>query len=324
MMSMTGLTYKAKAKVWIDRLRGRLHRPIATRHPSLRQHIPRFRPIAFDHHQDYVDHLTKYSLEYQSRKALLAKLVTGERPIVTEGYCICCSQPRGFLSDPVAQGHPPEAAPDWREGVICPGCSLNSRMRASIHLMLWALKPAQGSGMYLTEQYTPLFHWVKLRYPMVVGSEYLRDGTAKGQTNAGGVRHEDLTALSFPDASLNSIVSFEVMEHIPNYRAAFAECARVLVPGGKLLLSAPFYRGPKHLLRASLRPDGSIEHHLPPEYHGDPLDPQGCLCFHHFNWDIVDFLRQAGFRRATAYSIWSRELGYLAAEGDIFLFIAVK
>jgi SAM-dependent methyltransferase len=197
-------------------------------------------------------------------------------------------------------------------------------MRASLHLLLSELKPDRESRIYLTEQITALFHWIKLRYPRAVGSEYLRDGTARGQTNAAGIRHEDLTALSFPDASCDFIVSLEVMEHIPDFRPAFTECARLLVPGGKFLLSVPFHRGPNHLVRASLRTDGSIEHHLPAEYHGDPLDDQGCLCFHHFGWDILDFLRQAGFRRATGYSIWSRELAYMAAEGDMILFIAVK
>ncbi len=66
------------------------------------------------------------------------------------------------------------------------------------------------------------------------------------------------------------------------------------------------------------------KHLLPPEYHGDPLDPRGCLCYHHFGWVVIDFLKAAGFRQTTAYSIWSRELGYLAGEGDIVQFIAVK
>jgi SAM-dependent methyltransferase len=262
--------------------------------------------------------------EYQRRKRILAELATSERPIVTEGFCICCSQPRKFSTDTVVQDLGRGASINWREGLGCPGCGLSSRMRASIHLMLWALNPARGSKIYLTEQVTSLFRWMKQRYPHAVGSEYLRDGTARGQTNAAGIRHEDLTALTFPDASLDSIVSLEVMEHIPDFRPAFAECARVLVPEGRLLLSVPFHRGPEHVVRASLRSDSSIEHHLPPEYHGDPLNPQGCLCFHHFGWDILDYLRQAGFRRVTAYSIWSRELGYLAAEGDMLQFIAVK
>ena len=55
-----------------------------------------------------------------------------------------------------------------------------------------------------------------------------------------------------------------------------------------------------------MRDDGTIEHLHPPEYHGDPLDPGGCLCFHHFGWDLLDLLRDAGFRSVTAYSVWSR------------------
>jgi SAM-dependent methyltransferase len=214
--------------------------------------------------------------------------------------------------------------PNWREGLICRACHLNSRMMASIHLLLWALANEANSGIYITEQVTALYRWVKLRFPNAVGSEYLRDGTARGGYSKSGIRHEDLTDLSFADESFGVVISLEVLEHIPDFRKAISECARVLKPGGKLLLSVPFHAGPRHTLRARMSDDGTIEHLRPPEYHGDPLDRQGCLCFHHFGWDILDFLRQAGFRQASAYSIWSRELGYLAAEGDILQFIAVR
>jgi len=279
---------------------------------------------AFDHHDDYQGQRAKHESEYLERRELLVEMSRGVWPILTEGFCICCDAQCRFSTDPAAQGIERPAMPDWREGLICPGCGLNSRMRASIHLLLSSLRPRRRSRIYVTEQVTALFHWINLRYPHSVGSEFLRDGTPRGGTNAAGIRHEDLTALSFPDESLDSIVSLEVMEHIPDFRAAFAECARVLSPGGKLLLCVPFHWGPHHLLRARVRDDGSIEHLLPPEYHGDPLDPRGCLCFHHFGWDVLDFLRQAGFRHASAWSIWSRELCYLTAEGDLLQFVAVK
>ena len=224
----------------------------------------------------------------------------------------------------MAPGLDPSVVPNWREGLICRGCSLNSRMRASIHLLLWALGPEPRSRIYLTEQITSLYRWVKLRFPDAVGSEYLRDGTQRGGSSRHGIRHEDLTALSFADESFDVVISLEVMEHIPDFRKAFSECARVLKPGGKMLLSVPHHQGHDHRLRARVRDDGTIEHLLPAEYHGDPLDPRGCLCFHHFGWDVIDFLKATGFRQATAYSIWSRELGYLAGGGDIVQFIAVK
>ena len=174
------------------------------------------------------------------------------------------------------------------------------------------------------QEITPLYRWVKRRFPDAVGSEYLRDGTQRGGSSRHGIRHEDLTALSFADESFDVVISLEVMEHIPDFREAFSECARVLKPRGKMLLSVPFHQGRDHRLRARVRDDGTIEHLLPPEYHGDPLDPRGCLCFHHFGWDVIDFLKAAGFRQATAYAIWSPELGYLAGEVDIVQFIAVK
>jgi SAM-dependent methyltransferase len=212
--------------------------------------------------------------------------------------------------------------PDWREGLICPMCFLNSRMRAAAHLLCEWLTPAQASRVYLTEQVTPLYRFVKARYPGCIGSEFLCDGTPRGATNHSGIRHEDLTALSFGDASIDCVVSLEVLEHVPDFRAALRECARVLKPGGKLLLTAPFTRREKHLLRARLRPDQTIEHLEPPEYHGDPVNPSGCLCFHHFGWELIADLKAAGFRDATCHLVWSRELCYMESSLEMGIFIA--
>jgi len=320
---MVRILSQTRARAWVDGLRHRLPRRIG----GISLPVPwdsACHPVAFRHHDDFQEHRAQNQSEYLERQGLLVEMGRGVRPIMAQGFCICCEARRTFSTDPEAQGIHPGAMPNWREGLICPGCGLNSRMRASIHLMLWSLPRQQRSRIYVTEQVTSLFRWINFRYPRSVGSEFLRDGTPRGGTNAAGIRHEDLTALSFPDKSLDFIVSLEVMEHIPDFRAAFSECARVLVPGGKLLLCVPFHRGQHHLERARMRDDGGIEHLLPPEYHGDPLDPRGCLCFHHFGWDVLDFLRQAGFRHVTAYSIWSRELCYLAAEGDLLQFVAVR
>jgi len=286
--------------------------------------LPAFHAVHLQTYQEFVDYREREREVLENRLRLMWEMARPGGIITTRGYCICCRQASEFVTD--AEAHRQSAAemPAWREGLLCPGCGLNSRIRASVHLMLWASRPRRRSRIFLTEQVTPLYRWVKDRYPLTEGSEYLRDGTIPGKTNGLGIRHEDLTALSLPDRSVDVIVSLEVLEHIPDFHAALAQCARVLTPGGKMILSVPFHRGPEHLVRAQLKADGSIEHLLPPEYHNDPLDVQGCLCFHHFGWDVIDFLRQAGFRSAAGYSIWSAKLGYIAGDGDMIQFVAEK
>lgn len=49
----------------------------------------------------------------------------------------------------------------------------------------------------------------------------------------------DGTALPFPDGSFDRIIAAEVLEHIVDDRAAIAELARVLRPGGTMAVTVP-------------------------------------------------------------------------------------
>jgi len=49
----------------------------------------------------------------------------------------------------------------------------------------------------------------------------------------------DALALPLPDHSVDALVCSEVLEHIPDYRAALDEIRRVLRPGGLLCVSVP-------------------------------------------------------------------------------------
>lgn len=49
----------------------------------------------------------------------------------------------------------------------------------------------------------------------------------------------DVQILPFKENSFDLIVTVDVMEHIPDDRATFAEYARVLKPGGRLLMHTP-------------------------------------------------------------------------------------
>jgi SAM-dependent methyltransferase len=55
----------------------------------------------------------------------------------------------------------------------------------------------------------------------------------------GEVACADLTALPFPDERFDAAVLGEVLEHIPDDRAALGEVARVVRPGGAVAISVP-------------------------------------------------------------------------------------
>ena len=53
------------------------------------------------------------------------------------------------------------------------------------------------------------------------------------------VRHGNLAALPLPDAAVDVVVNFQVIEHLWDQGRFVAECHRVLRPGGVLLMSTP-------------------------------------------------------------------------------------
>ncbi|HEY9076230.1 MAG TPA: class I SAM-dependent methyltransferase [Anaerolineaceae bacterium] len=212
---------------------------------------------------------------------------------------------------------------NWRERVVCPITGLNNRIRATVHIFETDVIPSANDCIYITEQVTPLFKYLSAKYPDVIGSEFLGNNIAGGFISENGIRHEDLTNLSFSNEQFSCVVSLDCLEHIPNYIDAFAECFRVLKPGGKFIWSVPFLsNSEKNLIRAKLNKDGSIEYFLPPEYHGDPVGSGGILCFTHFGWNMIDEVKHVGFSDTYAIFFWSSYYGYLG--GEQVLFIAIK
>jgi SAM-dependent methyltransferase len=51
----------------------------------------------------------------------------------------------------------------------------------------------------------------------------------------------DAYHLPFPDGAFDVVIASEILEHIPDDRAAMAEAMRVLRPGGRLVVTVPRY-----------------------------------------------------------------------------------
>jgi len=258
---------------------------------------------------------------YANREAIEKQSIGPGEQFYTEGFCYTCSTKRKFVTDYsyAVVFENGEKKPNWREHLLCPGCGLNNRMRAAIQIFEQLLHGSKQPAIYITEQTTPLFRWLSDQYINVEGSEYLGNDIPYGMCDNRGIRNESLTQLTWEDNIFDVILSFDVFEHIPDYRKALKECARVLRPGGILLFTVPFVSAEeKNMVRAHVTDDGSIEHLLPPEYHGDPVNQAGCLAFYHFGWELLEEVRNYGFCQVEALFYWSRELGYLGMDQKIF------
>ena len=272
---------------------------------------------------DHRSFLATAAPELERRRAVERSLVSGEEPFTVPGHCWVCARPSGFRVD---FQYLPHRAPDgvllpnWREQLLCPGCQLRNRMRATIHFLEERLAPAVDDPIFITEQMTALSGCLSRRYPNLVGSEYLGEEIGLGELDDGGIRNESLTELTFPSGSFSLVVSLEVLEHVPDFRRALAECHRVLRPEGRLLFSVPFDpESGENQVRATVDENGEVRHLLPPEYHGDPLRPEGCLAFYRFGWELLEQVRAAGFTEVNGYSFWSRDYGYLGSPLILFL-----
>lgn len=251
------------------------------------------------------------------------QLINSRHPFTVKAWCPVCTAVQPMLVTWALGGISSTGSvnPAWTETSICPSCGFNSRMRALFAFLTEHLETVSTAPIYLAEQVTPFYRKLKHRYPNLVGSEYIGQNTSPGtKTLLKGqiIRHEDITNLSFADASFYVIVTQDVFEHIADYKKAFLQCHRVLVPKGYMIFTIPFFPYQKDTeTRATVSPSGTIQHHFTPEYHGNPVG-EGSLCFHHFGWDILDSLRQVGFSKATAHLYWGPWQGHFGFPCFIF------
>lgn len=259
------------------------------------------------------------------------------------GYCLLCERPAEFRVDHTSV-RSNVTVPNWRESLVCPHCHLSNRQRMVATLVSQALADVvPSSKIYLMELVTPLMRCIRKKQARhdVTGSEYFGAGFKSGQTvwpwqyhlpiggpqtirslldaarfalrmlSGGGFRHENAEQLSFEDDSLDFIVSNDVFEHVADPVRAFAECARVLKPGGMMFATFPFYSDrEKSRTRALLGAEG-IEYLMPAEYHGDSNSSAGVLVFTDFGLDVFDSFRDAGFSKVQVQVCIEPGLGHL-------------
>lgn len=128
-----------------------------------------------------------------------------------------------------------------------------------------------------------------------ISTEYIDQKLQSGDTVA-DVIHADIQETHFGENSIDFILTSDVMEHVPFPEKALKETYRVLKPGGCHIFTAPFYHHRfTNERRASMRVDGSIDHHRRPWYHDDPLRPEGVLAYTVFAPELLCQIEAVGF-----------------------------
>jgi SAM-dependent methyltransferase len=134
--------------------------------------------------------------------------------------------------------------------------------------------------------------------PRYVNSYYWPE-IAPGEIHE-GVRCEDLRRLTFPDESLDLVISSDIYEHVRGPIPAFAELFRVLRPGGRHIFTVPLFWPLPGTTNTRVDYSGPEDKFLvPPVYHGSPTDPKGSLVYTDFGMDLPEQLRELGFETVT-------------------------
>lgn len=133
-----------------------------------------------------------------------------------------------------------------------------------------------------------------------------------------GVRCEDLERLTFADESFDVVLTQEVMEHLFDPQAAFAEIARVLKPGGVHLFTVPYLNNAPTVVRAQRR-GSQVQHILEPAYHGNPIDDNGSLVVTDWGSDIREQIFQASGLQTQIVDETNRRKGIAGRSPEVFI-----
>ncbi|UAX95114.1 methyltransferase domain-containing protein [Ensifer adhaerens] len=135
-------------------------------------------------------------------------------------------------------------------------------------------------------------------------------------------RNEDLQKLTFPANTFDLFISLDVMEHIPDPKAAIYEIWRHLKPGGYMLCTWPVRKYQVEAIdhRVAFNEDGTIKEYLKPEeWHGNPVDAKGALVTVDYGYDIHQAIALWAHFDVRVYRFNDHKHGILGEYTEVFL-----
>lgn len=218
-----------------------------------------------------------------------------------------------------------------RETARCSRCGAVNRQRQLAHVVCASLSVVLGYKItslrqlasydeiviYNTEASGPV-HVALSGASRYLCSEYIGPECQSGTVVNGVVQHE-VMRLSYPDGSIDLILSSDVFGHIPHPYAAHREVYRVLREGGRHIFTVPFYQTEfSDEVRVMVEKDGTRLFVKKPLYHHNPIRPdKGALVYTIFALEMLVKLDQIGFR-TNLYRLRNPLRGLLGQNGLVF------
>ena len=210
-------------------------------------------------------------------------------------YCAVCEQVTQMRT--VVN---PNAWTDMRGAFQCASCGLNNRDRLFVKSVK-SLECATDVRALIFERFSPLYAALRKLIPSLEGVEFGGDGLESGTeatSRHGKFIHQNMCDMSYPNDHFELIMHSDVLEHIPNPQKAMMEIHRTLAPSGICLFSTPIYTGVNEHREIAKLIDGEVKFVEQEVYHGDPLTGRGIAVFYEFGFDLLEELRDIGFKAA--------------------------
>ena len=222
----------------------------------------------------------------------------GDRRGDRRGRCSVCGAHARFVRNSWVM--PAELAREWppefvdRESLMCSSCGSSARIRGFADVLLAIYGRGAGSIPELVEE--PGFRALRIAEINAIGRMHPFLAAHPGLSYS-EYPEEDMTALSYADASFDLVLSSDTLEHVADFRLALRETRRVLRPGGRHVLTVPV--DPR-------RAESRSRRGLPAQHHGRGGGPYALvtrksdmLAHTDFGADLPELLREAGFEPET-------------------------